>query len=66
MGGGNLGFLAQKCKYTNCYTTIQRRDLFQSDKRIDAVVIHGWNRDLNTELEHGRIGENGVKVCNNR
>ena len=65
MGKGNRGFVAQNCKYTNCYTTIQRRELFQSDKRIDAVIIHGWDRDLYTELKHGRIGENGRKVCRN-
>ena len=65
MGEGNRGFVTQKCKYINCYTTIQRREIFQSDKRIDAVIIHGWDRDLNNELQHGRISENGVKVGKN-
>ena len=56
MGEGNVGFLALKCKYTNCYTTIQRTDLWQSHKKIDAVVVHGHMRDeLRNELRVEKV-----------
>ena len=51
MGEGNTGFISHHCKYTNCYTTNQRTELFQQNKKIDAVIVHGWNRDLDQELK---------------
>ena len=62
MGKGNKGFIAHNCKYTNCYTSIKRSELFQSDKIIDAVIVHEWDKDLSNELRFRRIGEAGIKV----
>ena len=59
MGEGNSGFIKRKCKYTNCFTTHHRSDLYLPDKRIDAVVVHGWSRELMIELKFGR--KRGVK-----
>ena len=46
MGVGNRGFVSNKCKYQNCYTTNQRKKIFKSNTRIDAVVVHGIDEDL--------------------
>ena len=46
MGVGNRGFVSSKCKYTNCYTTNLRKKLSEKNKRIDAIVVHGWDKDL--------------------
>ena len=46
MGVGNRGFVANKCRYTNCYTTNVRKKLNNKLIRIDAVVVHGWDKDL--------------------
>ena len=55
MGEGNTGFIKNKCKYTNCFTTHQRSELFRSDKKVDAVVVHGWDKELSDNLKFGRI-----------
>ena len=46
MGVGNEGFVSNKCKYQNCYTTNQREKLGDNHTRIDAVVVHGIDDDL--------------------
>jgi hypothetical protein len=46
MGVGNRGFISNKCKYRNCYTTNNRTKLRKSTTRIDAIVVHGWDADL--------------------
>ena len=46
MGVGNRGFVSNKCKYQNCFTTNQRKKLINKHSRIDAVVTHGWDEDL--------------------
>ena len=53
MGEGNTGFIKSKCRYTNCYTTHHRSALCLPDKKIDAVVVHGLDRELNKELRAG-------------
>ena len=69
MGVGNRGFVANKCKYQNCYTTNQRKKLLQKHTRIDAVVVHGWDDSLaklaNTKvsISMGR-NQNSCKACN--
>ena len=46
MGVGNRGFVSNKCKYQNCFTTNQRKKLINTHSRIDAIVAHGWDEDL--------------------
>ena len=46
MGVGNRGFIANKCKYQNCYTTNKRNKLRKSTTRVDAIVVHGFDADL--------------------
>ena len=46
MGIGNEGFVSNKCKYQNCYTTNQREKIRDNHTRIDAVVVHGMDGDL--------------------
>lgn len=46
MGVGNRGFVANKCKYQNCYTTNQRKKITNNHTRIDAIVVHGPDDDL--------------------
>ena len=56
MGEGNSGFVKNKCKYTNCFTSNNRLDLYLPDKRVDAVVVHGLiSQDLNNEIKFGHI-----------
>ena len=59
MGEGNSGFIKSKCKFTNCFTTHHRSELYLPDKRIDAVVVHGRSQELMKELKFGR--ERGMK-----
>ena len=59
MGEENSGFIKSKCKYTNCFTTHHRSELYLPDKRIDAVVVHGRSQELMKELKFGR--ERGMK-----
>ena len=54
MGEGNSGFIKSKCKYTNCFTTHHRSELYLPNKRIDAVVVHGRSQELIKELKFGR------------
>ena len=54
MGEENRGFIKSKCKYTNCFTTHHRSELYFSDKKIDAVVVHGRSPELIKELKFGR------------
>ena len=63
MGEGNGGFLAHKCLYANCYTTNQRTELFDPNKLIDAVVVHGWDGDLDNELKYGRMNYGTCPNC---
>ena len=51
MGEGNSGFISNKCKYTNCYTTNRRSDLFNTEETIDAIIVHGWDKDLSNKVE---------------
>ena len=46
MGVGNEGFVQNKCKYQNCYTTNDRKKIKNTHTRIDAVVVHGMDGDL--------------------
>ena len=46
MGVGNRGFVSNKCKYQNCYTTNQRKKITNSHTRVDAIVVHGFDEDL--------------------
>ena len=59
MGEGNSGFIKNKCKYTNCFTTHRRSELYQENKKVDAVVVHGWSKELRIELSFGR--KNGTQ-----
>ena len=34
MGEGNSGFVKNKCKYTNCFTTNNRSELYLPGKRV--------------------------------
>ena len=54
MGEGNTGFVNNRCKYTNCYTTKLRKKILEKGNRIDAVVVHGWDSDL-ARLAHTRV-----------
>ena len=56
MGEGNSGFVKNKCKYTNCFTTNNRSELYLPDKRVDAVVVHGLiSQGLNNEIKFGHV-----------
>ena len=55
MGTGNKGFVQIKCKYQNCYTTNERKKLGNNDTRIDAVVVHGIDKDL-ARLANKNVG----------
>ena len=59
MGEGNSGFIKSKCKYTNCFTTHHRSELYFPDSKIDAVVVHGRSPELHKELKFGR--QSGVQ-----
>ena len=54
MGKGNSGFVNNKCKYTNCFTTNNRSDLYLPDTRVDAVVVQGLiSQALNNKFKFG-------------
>ena len=55
MGVGNRGFVSNKCKYQNCYTTNQRKKIRNNHTRIDAVVVHGIDEDL-AKLANKNVG----------
>ena len=55
MGVGNRGFVSNKCKYQNCYTTNQRKKIRNNHTRIDAVVVHGIDEDL-AKLANKKVG----------
>ena len=57
MGEGNRGFVKNKCKYQNCFTTNQRAKLANKHLRIDAVVTHGWDNDL-SKLTKQKVSQN--------
>ena len=65
MGVGNTGFVANKCRYTNCYTTNLRKKLSQKNKRIDAVVVHGWDNDL-SKLSDTKVSIIIYNICDTR
>ena len=55
MGVGNSGFVANKCRCKNCYTTNLKKMLLQKHTRIDAIVVHGWDNDL-AKLVDTKVG----------
>ena len=55
MGVGNEGFVKNKCKYQNCYTTNDRKKIKNNSTRIDAVVVHGIAEDL-AKLANKKVG----------
>ena len=61
MGEGNTGFISHKCEYTNCYTTNDKNELFQTDKIFDTVIVHGLDKDLTDIIEASREGS--MAVC---
>ena len=59
MGVGNRGFVSNKCKYQNCYTTNQREKIRDNHTRIDAIVVHGeWVHGIDKEL--AKLAETNV------
>ena len=62
MGEGNTGFISHKCEYTNCYTTNNRKELFQADKIIDAVIVHGLDKDITDKIETSSEGIMEVSI----
>ena len=56
MGEGNSGFVKNKCKYTNCFTSNDRADLYRTDKRVDAVIVHGLlSPDFKNEFKNFKL-----------
>ena len=45
MGEGNTGFVNNRCKYTNCYTTNLQNKLVEKENGIDTLVVYGWDDD---------------------
>ena len=63
MGVGNRGFVANKCKYQNCYTTNQRKKITNNHTRIDAIVVHGPDDDL-ARLASTNVSRTSVPASN--
>ena len=59
MGVGNIGFVSNKCKYQNCYTTNQREKIRDKHTRIDAIVVHGIDKEL-AKLAKTNVGVNAL------
>ena len=53
MGYRNKGFIKAGCKYTNCYTTTNRKKIVDNNTRIDAVLVHSFEEKLAHLAAHG-------------